>query len=147
MIEREIFNAIETLNELYGNLLKKKLENLGLVGLGSSHCFILETLLRNNGKLTMSEISSNVNRTKSTCTQLINKLEAYKLVSRAESSTDKRCTNVELTDRSKNLCSSFNEMQTVVTGIVANALTESEQFSFIRMMDKLDFQLRLHIPK
>ena len=55
-------------------ILSVNLEKRGIEGLVVSHGNILDILYDNNGKLTMKEISEGINRSKSTVTQLVDKL-------------------------------------------------------------------------
>jgi len=145
MNERELFITIESIHQTYTSFLEDRLKRLGLTGLGSSHCFILETLIKSGGKLNMSEISANINRSKSTCTQLITKLERLKLVVREKSVLDKRCAHVTLTEKAKAHCGDFKDVHKTIENLVGKTLTAKEQVQFITLLDKLDYHLRQQI--
>jgi DNA-binding MarR family transcriptional regulator len=145
MNEREIFSAVEMIHFSYNAFLTDQLKKLGLTGLSSSHCLVLETLIQSGGKMNMSEISANINRSKSTCTQLVTKLEGLGLVNRVMSHLDKRCAHVTLTQKANQLCANFKGVQGIIETIIKKALNEKEQVILVSMLDKIDYQLKQYV--
>jgi len=145
MNEREIFNAVEMIYMNYNAFLTGQLKKLGLTGLSSSHCLVLETLIKSGGKMNMSEISASLNRSKSTCTQLVTKLEVLGLVNRVMSHLDKRCAHVTLTQKANELCTNFKGVQGIIETMIQKALNEKEQMTLVAMLDKIDYQLKQYV--
>ena len=78
--------------------LKKQLAEQGLPDMVSSHGNILFRL-STNGRMTMSELSKNIHRDKSTTTVLVKKLENAGYIQRETSETDNRVTYILLTEK------------------------------------------------
>ncbi|MGL4368225.1 MAG: MarR family winged helix-turn-helix transcriptional regulator [Spirochaetota bacterium] len=78
-----------------------RLAAMGYEGLFPSHCGILAMLFSAGGKLRMKDIVERLGRTKSTVSELVNKLESHGLVKRGECTADGRVCYVSLTDKSR----------------------------------------------
>ncbi|EET87722.1 transcriptional regulator, MarR family [Clostridium carboxidivorans P7] len=98
-IRSEIFNYIEC-----------ELKKRGIEGLVVSHGNILDILYDNNGKLTMKEISEGINRTKSTVTQLVDKLLLNGYVAKEANLEDRRSSYIVLTEKGLGIKKDFKEI-------------------------------------
>lgn len=80
-------------------IANKKMKEIGMVGFSITHGTILERLFENDGKMTMKDLAIALSRTKSTVTQLVDKLIAFGFVTKVQSQTDKRYYYVCLTKK------------------------------------------------
>ena len=99
MVPAHIVWKIGALKELAEKFMSSRLSALGYEGLVPSHGGIMAMLFSANGKLQMKEIVDRLDRTKSTVSELVNKLEQYGLVKRCECTVDGRVCYVALTDK------------------------------------------------
>ena len=97
MNQKYIIGLIGSIREGYNKFLEKELDKKGITGLVSSHGAILSVLYKHNGTLPVLQIADLINRTKSTVTELIAKLEKNEYVIKKPNPDDKRSTLIELT--------------------------------------------------
>ncbi|MBN2794945.1 MAG: MarR family transcriptional regulator [Clostridia bacterium] len=102
-------NYISKIDKLYKNFIEESLKESGIEDLAVSDGNVIAVLYNTDG-LTMKEIGERVNRTKSTISQSIDKLEKTGYVQRKEAPYDKRMTIVDLTDKGKEIKSVFNSI-------------------------------------
>lgn len=96
-------------NEVSG-YIESELRKRGIEGLVVSHGNILDILYENNGKLTMKEISEGIDRSKSTVTQLVDKLLIAGYVTKESNLEDKRYSYILLTDKGLSIKKDFKEI-------------------------------------
>lgn len=125
-IRSEIFNNIEC-----------ELKKRGIDGLVVSHGNILDILYENNGKLTMKEISEGINRTKSTVTQLVDKLLVYGYVTKESDLADKRISYVVLTDKGLSIKRDFKEISEIVIKKIFYDFTQEEAKILLTLLDRV----------
>ena len=99
MVPSHLIWKIGFLKELSDRFVGSKLAALGYEGFVPSHGGILAMLLSAGGKLQMKELVDKVGRTKSTVSELVNKLEKFGLVKRCECNVDGRVCYVSLTEK------------------------------------------------
>lgn len=125
-IRKEVFGYIED------ELKKRDIE-----GLVVSHGNILDILYDNNGKLTMKEISEGINRSKSTVTQLVDKLLKAGYVTKESDLEDKRYSYIVLTDKGLSIKRHFREISENVIKEFFKGFTEEESETLLSLLDRV----------
>ena len=125
-IRSEVFDYIEC-----------ELRKRGIEGLVVSHGNILDILYDNNGKLTMKEISEGINRTKSTVTQLVDRLLTCGYVTKESSLEDKRISYVVLTEKGLIIKKDFKEISENVIKEFFYDFTEEEAEILLMLLDRV----------
>ena len=90
--------------------IESELRKRGIEGLVVSHGNILDILYENNGKLTMKEISEGIDRSKSTVTQLVDRLLKAGYVTKESNLEDKRYSYIVLTEKGLSIKKDFKEI-------------------------------------
>lgn len=125
-VRRDVFDYIET--ELYKR---------GIEGLVVSHGNILDILYDNDGRLTMKEISEGINRTKSTVTQLVDKLIKDGYVTKESSGEDKRYSYIVLTEKGLRIKKDFREISDNVISQFFKGFSDEETKMMISLLDRV----------
>lgn len=125
-IRSEIFNYIEC-----------ELKKRGIEGLVVSHGNILDILYDNNGRLTMKEISEGINRTKSTVTQLVDKLLLNGYVAKEVNLEDRRSSYIVLTEKGLGIKKDFKEISDNVIKEFFYDFTEEEAETLLMLLDRV----------
>ena len=123
-IRSEVFDYIEC-----------ELRKRGIEGLVVSHGNILDILYDNNGKLTMKEISEGINRSKSTVTQLVDRLLAGGYVTKESNLEDKRFSYIILTEKGLGMKKDFKEISGNVIKEFFKDFTEEEAKILLSLLD------------
>lgn len=119
-------SKISKIKSEVNNYIESELNKRGIDGLVVSHGNILDTLYDNDGKLTMKEISEGINRSKSTVTQLVDKLLKSGYVTKEIDPFDKRYTYIVLTEKGLRIKKDFKEISQNVIKIFFKDFTEEE---------------------
>jgi len=98
-----IISLISKIREQSEEFIEAELNKIGVEDLVVSHGLILSALYRNNGRLTMNQISEKVDRSKSTVTQLVDKLIKGGYVKKEISESDRRYRYIVLTEKAMNI--------------------------------------------
>lgn len=109
----------------------------GIEGLVVSHGNILDILYDNNGKLTMKEISEGINRTKSTVTQLVDKLLICGYVTKESNLEDRRSSYIVLTEKGLSIKKDFKEISENVINEFFYDFTEEEAEILLKLLDRV----------
>lgn len=125
-IRREIFDYIEA-----------ELSKRGIDGLVVSHGNILDILYDNNGRLTMKEISEGIHRSKSTVTQLVDKLLKSGYVTKEIDPEDKRFSYIVLTDKGLGIKNDFREISHEVIKKFYKEFTDEEIDTLLFLLDRV----------
>lgn len=109
---------IGAVRDLAERFLSSRLASMGYDGLVPTHGAILAMLFSAGGKLKMKDVSDRLGRTKSTVSELVNRLEKLGLVKRCECNVDGRVCYVSLTDKGrafeKDLAAASAELNTAI---------------------------------
>lgn len=124
-IRSEIFYYIEC------ELRKRGIEDLVV-----SHGNILDILYDNDGKLTMKEISEGINRTKSTVTQLVDRLLIAGYVTKESNLEDRRSSYIVLTEKGLSIKKDFKEISENVIKVFFNDFAEEEAEILLSLLDR-----------
>ncbi len=123
-------------SEIY-DYIECELRKRGIEGLVVSHGNILDILYDNNGKLTMKEISEGINRSKSTVTQLVDKLLKSGYVTKEADLEDKRISYIALTEKGLRIKNDFKEISNNVIGEFFKDFTEEEIEILLSLLDRV----------
>ncbi|WP_028828428.1 MarR family winged helix-turn-helix transcriptional regulator [Proteocatella sphenisci] len=118
--------------------IEQKLEENGVYDLITSHGNILTALYENNGKLTMSQIAKKIGKDKSTVTPLITKLFQLGYIDKLKNDDDKRITYITITDKGRQLESTFNSITSQVHETAYKNFTPEEKQIFLELLKKLN---------
>ncbi len=130
-------SMISKIRNEYTNYIEIELKDRGIEGLVVSHGNILDILYNNNGRLTMKEISEGINRSKSTVTQLVDKLLAYGYVTKEADSVDKRISYIVLTELGMGIKKDFREISDHVIREFFKGFTETEAETLLKLLDRV----------
>lgn len=125
-IRSEIFDYIED-----------ELKKHNIEGLVVSHGNILDILYDNNGKLTMKEISEGIKRSKSTVTQLVDKLLKAGYVTKEANAEDRRYFYIRLTKKGESVKKDFREISESVIERFFKDFTEKEVETLFLLLDRV----------
>ncbi|WP_432667427.1 MarR family transcriptional regulator [Wukongibacter baidiensis] len=134
------YQAISMITRIRGEVfdyIESELVRYGIEGLVVSHGNILNILYGNEGKLTMKEIAEGINRSKSTVTQLIDKLIKFEYVKKEQSSEDKRYSFIILTEKGWGIKPYFEEISDNVINMFFKGFTDMEIYIFLEMLDRV----------
>ena len=119
------------------DFIEKELKSRGVHDLESSHGTILNILYYNNGRLPMKDISEQARRSKSTITQLIDRLIRSGYVRKENSEEDRRVYYIVLTDKAWALREAFGEISDKVNATFFRDFSELETEMFLKMLSKV----------
>lgn len=145
MHEREIYDAIGNHYMLYMTLIEKHLHDMGFSTLSFSHGCVLERLIQSKKRMTMSELAIAINRDKSTCTQLVKKLEQLGLVNRLINCMDQRSVFIEASEKALEFSDYFDQLSRTIEATVRDALSAIEQEKLLGYLDRIEYQLSKRI--
>lgn len=120
-------NAISDLPKEMGNFLK----------LNSLDQNIMNTIFENNN-ISINNLTKKLNRSKSTMTSAINRLEKKQLIKREQSLQDKRVFNLSLTDKGLELQDSHHKFEYILFTKILYALEDDhERKVFLELLEKI----------
>ncbi|MCK8058496.1 MULTISPECIES: MarR family winged helix-turn-helix transcriptional regulator [unclassified Fusibacter] len=138
MNDKYIVYFVSKIKKKMTSFIEKKLEENAIYDLVPSYGNILTVLYDHDGKLSMKEIGELLGKEKSTITTLVSKLENQGYVRKVKSDTDKRVTFVELTEKSHQIESKFNQISTEVQDTAYKNFTHEEKSELLRLLKKLN---------
>lgn len=130
-------SKISKIRSEVNDYIESELRKRGIEGLVVSHGNILDILYDHDGKLTMKEISEGIHRSKSTVTQLVDKLLAEGYVAKKSNAEDKRSSYIVLTEKGVNIKKDFKEISTNVIGEFFKDFTEEEVKGLLALLDRV----------
>ncbi|SCZ05673.1 MarR family winged helix-turn-helix transcriptional regulator [Alkaliphilus peptidifermentans] len=132
-----VITLISRIRERANKLIEKELQNQGLEGMVASHGALLSALYKNNGKLTMKEIATAIERDKSTVTELVNKLMLYGYVEKVKDIEDGRVTHILLTVKGVNAKGKFDAVSKKLLNTVYCDVSQDERELLIGILERL----------
>lgn len=132
--------AISFISEIrteVNSYIENELNNRGIKGLVVSHGSILTALYKYDGKLPMKDISKRIKRSKSTTTQLVNKLIKSGYVKKQISEEDARVHYIVLTESGWEIKNIIKEISLEVNDVFFTGFTEQEQEVFLQLLMKV----------
>ena len=85
----------------------------------------------------MKEISEGINRSKSTVTQLVDKLLAYGYVTKEADSTDKRISYIVLTELGMGIKKDFRDISDCLIHEFFQGFNETEAETLLTLLDRV----------
>jgi len=138
MISKDsIIGLIGSLRERYSRFLEKELKACGMKGIIGSHGAIFACLYQNGGKMKVMEIAGKIGRSKSTVTELVNKLESLGYVSKSNCCMDGRCIYVELTKKGLAVKKDFDMISKRLISTAYKGFTDKEKEILISGLEKM----------
>ncbi|MCK8823829.1 MarR family winged helix-turn-helix transcriptional regulator [Fuchsiella alkaliacetigena] len=128
---------ISKIRKKAGKFIENELKRHGINDLAHSHGSILSVLYKNNGKLKMKDIAELIGKDKSTVTQLVNKLSKREYIKKQKSEEDRRITYIALTEKGKNIQTTFDSISQKLIKTAYEGFTEEETEDFLRLLKKL----------
>lgn len=105
-------------------------------GLTGPQTVILKTIMR-LGSTTVGHLADEVNLSKPTVTDILNRLEKHRLVKRVRSGNDRRCVQVTVTELARRKLESSPPLLQEQFARQFNALKKWEQFQLLSSLDKI----------
>ena len=135
--KNSVIGLIGSLREKYSRFLEKELRACGVQGMVGSHGAIFKCLYENGGQMRVMDIAKRIGRSKSTVTELVNKLEAIGYVTKANCSVDGRCTYVTLTDKGHTVKRDFDAISKKLIDKAYKGFTEEEKEILVKGLEKM----------
>jgi DNA-binding MarR family transcriptional regulator len=132
-----VIGLIGSLREGYSKFLEKELKACGVQGLAGSHGAIFGSLYQSGGQMKVMEIAERVGRSKSTVTELVNKLESLGYVTKVTCPVDSRCTYVKLTDKGRAVKKDFDAISKKLLEKAYKGFTEEEKDVLLKGLEKM----------
>ncbi|CAH2212930.1 MarR family winged helix-turn-helix transcriptional regulator [Tepidibacter aestuarii] len=133
-----IVGYISTTRKKYQKFLEKELKEHNIDNIVPSHGSILSVLYKNNGKLSMKEISGLIRRDKSTVTSLCNKLVSFGYIKKEKCEQDRRVTYITLTQKGIDIKPEFEEISKKLIDTVYKGFTKEEEEMFYYLLNKIN---------
>ena len=121
---------------LISSYLQKELARVGCVGIVPSHGEILFNLFQNE-EMTMTELSNEISKDRSTVTALVAKLIKKEMVIYVENPEDMRSKKVRLTDKGNLFRREFVNISNNMDEKLWNNISKDEKETFIKVMLKM----------
>lgn len=132
-----VIGLIGSLREGYTRFLEKELRACGLKGIAGPHGSIFNCLYHNGGQMKVMEISAKIGRSKSTVTELVNKLEVCGYVTKTDCRDDGRCVYVILTDKGKAIQKDFEAISKKLIERAYKGFSEGEKEILVKGLEKM----------
>ena len=117
--------------------IERELRKRGIEGLVVSHGNILDILYEHNGKLTMKEIGEGIDRSKSTVTQLVERLLKAGYVTKEFDLKDKRYSYIVLTEKGLSIKNDFVEISQNVIEVFFKDFADDEIVILLSLLDRV----------
>jgi len=130
-------SKISKIRNQVSDYIECELRRRGIEGLVVSHGNILDMLYESNRKLTMKEISEGINRSKSTVTQLVDRLIKAEYVTKESNPEDMRYSFIVLTEKGLSIKKDFREIsQNVINEFYKDFTDEEIELLFV-LLDRV----------
>lgn len=130
-------SKISNIRSEVSDYIERELRKRGIEGLVVSHGNILDILYENNGKLTMKEIGEGIYRSKSTVTQLVDRLLKAGYVIKESDSGDRRYSYILLTEKGLSIKKDFKEISQNVIKEFFKDFTDDEIEILLSLLDRV----------
>jgi len=138
MISKDaVIGLIGSLRERYSKFLEKELKACGIKSITGSHGVIFACLYHHGGQMKVMEIARKIGRSKSTVTELVNKLESLGYVNKSNCCVDGRCIYVELTDKGRAVKKDFDIISKRLIGTAYKGFTDEEKEILVNGLEKM----------
>ena len=137
-----MITLIGNLREQYHDFLDRELENQGIKGIMFPHGSILTCLFRNGGSMQVLEIASLLDRSKSSISELIDRLVTFGYVVKTKGTDDRRAVSVTLTEAGWALKGPFSEISKRLLKTAYEGFSAGEQETFIELLGRMNDNFR-----
>jgi len=138
MAKDAVVSLIGTIREKANRFIEKELDKNGLKGLVGSHGSILAELYFSKDDIKVTEIAKRIKRSKSTTTELVNKLEKFGYVEKIQSIEDRRNTYVVLTEKGKSTKNAFMKISDKLIQTIYKDIPAYEQEMLVAVLEKVE---------
>lgn len=135
-----VLSLISKIHSQSQDFLQKKMRESGLPEMVSSHGFILYKLSQTE-RMTLGELTAEINRDKSTTTALVKKLEELGLVQTRRCPLDSRKKYISLTENGKEYDKTTKTLSTELIETAYKGFSEDEKESLLQLLEKLSGNL------
>jgi len=135
--EDEIINLIATARHKSHEYLKILLKGTELDDLNPSDGKILAILYKHSGSMEIRDIRNTINRSKSTVTDMVNRLEKLGYVYKKCCSEDKRVVFVNLTEKAFSLKKSYEIISKKLLEKSYSNFSQEEKKEFMKLLEKI----------
>jgi MarR family transcriptional regulator, organic hydroperoxide resistance regulator len=132
-----IIGLIGNIQGHYRDYLKEELESKGVKGLLPSHGSILACLYKCGGSVQVLEVARWLGRSKSSISELVDRLEEFGYVVKNSNDDDKRGVTVSLTRKGKDFKKHFEEISSRLLETAYKDFTEEEIDALSALLMKL----------
>jgi len=132
-----VIGLIGSLREGYSRFLEKELKACGIQGIAGPHGSIFNCLYHSGGQMKVMEISAKIGRSKSTVTELVNKLESFGYVTKINCRDDGRCVYVKLTEKGKTIQKDFEAISKKLMERAYKGFSEEEKELLVKGLEKM----------
>lgn len=132
-----VIGLIGSLREGYSRFLERELKACGIQGIVGPHGSIFNCLYHSGGQMKVTEISGKIGRSKSTVTELVNKLESLGYVAKTSCNVDGRCTYVKLTDKGRAVQKDFEAISKKLIARAYRGFSDEEKEMLMKGLEKM----------
>jgi MarR family transcriptional regulator, organic hydroperoxide resistance regulator len=132
-----VIGLVGSLRERYNKFLEEELKVCGIQGIVGSHGSIFGCLYQSGGQMKVMELARKTGRSKSTVTELVNKLESLGYVNKINCCVDGRCTYVVLTDKGRAVKKDFDMISRRLIDKAYKGFTEEEKEILVQGLEKM----------
>ena len=135
-----VLSLISKIHSQSQDFLQKKMRASGLPEMVSSHGFILYKLSQTE-RMTLGELTAEINRDKSTTTALVKKLEELGLVQTRRCPLDSRKKYTSLTENGKEYTETTQNLSKELLETAYKGFSEDEKETLLQLLEKLSGNL------
>ena len=137
-----MITLIGNVREQYHNFLARELTDHGIEGIMFSHGSILTCLFRNGGSMQVLEIATLLDRSKSSISELVDRLATFGYVVKSKGTDDRRAVSVTLTEAGWALKGPFSEISQRLLKTAYKGFSEGEQETFVELLGRMNDNFR-----
>ena len=136
-MKNAIFGLIASVREHYRTFLHSELKSRGLSGIQTAHGSILGCLYSHEGQMLVLDIARVLGRSKSSISELVDRLSDLGYVDKVRSDDDRRLINVVLTKKGHAIKKDFDEISTLLINKVYCGFSEQEKDALVNGLLKM----------
>ena len=138
----KFYELLKDIREKARDYFQRNIENSSIDRICSTHGAILDFLHNTkNDKNRMTEIAAGINRSKSTVTEHVNKLEKLNYVEKKCCLEDSRVVYVVLTEKGENVRKKYEKVYSALIDKTFENFSSNERKYILNMMEKINRNL------
>ncbi|MCP4155213.1 MAG: MarR family transcriptional regulator [bacterium] len=134
---RAVIGMLSRIREKANCLLELELKKRGIKGILPAHGPILRALFNCESGIRLSDIAARTGRTKSTVTELVNKLEKKGYLKKSPCTEDGRVTYIVATDKARAIETDFREISDRLLSTAYKGFSEDEQVFLVKLLSRM----------